>query len=77
MRMAMADVRHVVIGIEEALAPVIGDPLYIPLYEELRKQQDDLANAVPDGEPWTFTMPTSLVYLQNSSTPLPPLSDAE
>ena len=52
-------------------APVIGDPLYLPLYEELRRQQDDLANAVPEGEAWTFTLPTSLVYLENSSTPLP------
>lgn len=52
-------------------APVIGDPLFVPLYEELRKQQDDLAGAIPEGEPWTFTVPTSLVYLENSSTPLP------
>jgi hypothetical protein len=58
-------------------APVIGDPLYVPLYEELREQQDDLANAVPEGEAWTFTLPTSLVYLQNSSTPLPPLNNAD
>jgi hypothetical protein len=56
-------------------APVIGDPLFIPLHEELRKQQDDLANAKPEGKPWKFTLPTSLVYLQNSSTPLPPLND--
>lgn len=53
-------------------APVIGDPLFVPLYEELRKQQDDLAGATPEGEPWTFTVPTALVYLENSSTPLPP-----
>ena len=52
-------------------APVIGDPLFIPLYEELRRQQDDLENAIPDGDPWTFTLPTSLVYLENSNTPLP------
>jgi hypothetical protein len=55
-------------------APVIGDPLYLPLYEELHKQQDDLYGAVPDGEPWEFTVPTSLVYLHGSSTPLPELS---
>lgn len=58
-------------------APVIGDPLYIPLYEELRRQQDDLANATPEGESWTFTLPTSLVYLENSSTPLPQIQDNE
>jgi hypothetical protein len=55
-------------------SPVIGDPLYIPLYEELRKQQDDLYGAVPEGKPWEFTLPTSLVYLHGSSTPLPDLA---
>lgn len=52
-------------------APVIGDPLYLPIFEELHRQQDDRYGAVPDGEPWTFTLPTSLVYLHGSSTPLP------
>jgi hypothetical protein len=52
-------------------APVIGDPLYLPLYEEVRKQQDDLDGAKPEGKSWKFTVPTSLVYLENSSTPLP------
>jgi hypothetical protein len=55
-------------------APVIGDPLYIPLYEELRRQQDDLLNATAEGKPWTFTLPTSLVYLDNSNTPLPTIA---
>ena len=52
-------------------APVIGDPLYVPLYDELHRQQDDLEGATPDGPAWKFTVPTSLVYLENSSTPLP------
>jgi hypothetical protein len=52
--------------------PVIGDPLFIPLYQELREQTDDMANAVAEGEPWDFRLPTSLVYLEDSSTPLPP-----
>lgn len=56
-------------------APVIGDPLFIPLHEELRKQQDDLYNAVPEGEPWTFTLPTSLVYLDGSDATLPTFPD--
>jgi hypothetical protein len=56
-------------------APVIGDPLFIPLHEELRKQQDDLYNAVAEGEPWTFVLPTSLVYLEDSSTELPKFPD--
>jgi hypothetical protein len=54
-------------------APVIGDPLYLPMFEELHKQQDDLYGGVPDGEPWEFTLPTSLVYLEGSETPLPTL----
>jgi hypothetical protein len=51
--------------------PVIGDPLYLPLFEELHKQQDDLQNAKPEGEPWEFTVPTSLVWLQGSKDGLP------
>lgn len=52
-------------------SPVVGDPLFVPLYEELRRQQDDLDGATPEGESWKFTVPTSLVYLENSSTVLP------
>ena len=52
-------------------APVIGDPLYLPLFEELHRQQDDRYGAQPDGDPWTFTLPTSLVYLHGSTTALP------
>jgi hypothetical protein len=54
-------------------SPVIGDPLYLPLHEELRQQQDDLYGAEPEGDPWEFTVPTSLVYLHGSGTPLPDL----
>lgn len=56
-------------------APVIGDPLFIPLHEEMRKRQDDLYNAVPEGDPWTFVLPTSLVYLDDSGAPLPTFPD--
>lgn len=51
--------------------PVIGDPLFVPIYEEIRNKQDDLAKATPEGEPWEFELPTSLVYLQDSSSPIP------
>jgi len=60
---------------EGGQAPVIGDPLFIPLHEELRKQQDDLYNAVPEGEPWSFVLPTSLVYLEDSGATLPTFPD--
>lgn len=52
-------------------SPVIGDPLYLPLFEELHRQQDDRLGATPEGEAWTFTLPTSLVYLHGSTTALP------
>ncbi len=44
--------------------PVIDDPLYIALYEELKDQQDDLGNATPEGDPWKVVLPTTLVWLQ-------------
>ncbi|WAZ19151.1 hypothetical protein STRCI_000183 [Streptomyces cinnabarinus] len=55
-------------------APVIGDPLYLPLHDELRRRQDDRYGAEPEGEPWEFTIPTSLVYLHDSDTALPDLA---
>ncbi|HAW53098.1 MAG TPA: hypothetical protein DCX54_12330 [Flavobacteriales bacterium] len=48
-------------------APGINHPLYIPIHEELRNQQDDLNGAEPYGEPWDVVVPTSLVYLQKSA----------
>lgn len=51
--------------------PVIGDPLFIPIYEEIKNQQDDMANAVAEGKPWEYELPTSLVYLQDSASPIP------
>lgn len=51
-------------------APVIGDALYVPLYEEIREEQDSFAGSVPDGEPWRFALPTSLIYLESDNYPL-------
>jgi hypothetical protein len=55
------------------MSPVISDLLGIPLYEEVRQQTDNRLGGVPAGEPWEFTVPTSLVYLYGSETPLPDL----
>jgi len=55
-------------------APVIGDMLYLPIHEELRKQQDDRYHAVPEGEPWSFTVPTTLVLLHGGKDKLPDLA---
>ncbi|MGB3228821.1 MAG: hypothetical protein WBB02_12690 [Saprospiraceae bacterium] len=48
-------------------APVIGDDLYLPIYEELRNQTDEYYKAVPEGEPWEYVLPTSLIYLQEDA----------
>lgn len=58
---------------EGGASPAVGDPLYLPLHEELRQQQDDLYGAQAEGDAWEFTVPTSLVYLHGSETPLPDL----
>lgn len=54
-------------------SPVIGDSLYLPLYEEVRSRQDDLAGATPVGESWEFSLPTSLIYLETAGNPLEPM----
>lgn len=51
--------------------PVIGDPLFLPVFEEIKKQQDDIENATAEGKPWEFTLPTNLIYLHDSSSKLP------
>ncbi len=55
-------------------APVLGDPLYIPLHEEMRRAQDDRYGGVPEGEPWEFIVPTTLVYLHGSRDQLPAMN---
>lgn len=45
-------------------APTIDDPLYRSIADELRAQTDDLAAAMPEDTPWEFTVPTTLVWLQ-------------
>ncbi|MET8093392.1 hypothetical protein [Micromonospora sp. NPDC005220] len=44
--------------------PTIDDPLYKSVADEVRAQTDDLAGALPEGSPWEFTVPTTLVWLQ-------------
>ena len=50
--------------------PTIEDKegLYISITEELRNQTDDLNGAKPEGDPWEFTLPTTLVWLQPDAT---------
>jgi hypothetical protein len=48
--------------------PTLESPLYESVAEELRRQTDDLFGATPEGEPWEFKLPTTLVWLQPDST---------
>ena len=48
--------------------PTLDSPLYVSLAQEFRNQTDDLAGAVPEGAPWEFTLPTTLVWLQPDGT---------
>jgi hypothetical protein len=48
--------------------PTINDPLFRAIADELRAQTDDLAGAVPEGDPWEYTVPTTLVWLQPDGT---------
>lgn len=52
-------------------SPAVGDPLFIPLYEEIRDTQDNLQDAVAEGKPYRYNLGTQLVYLQDSSSALP------
>lgn len=47
--------------------PTLESGLYESLAEELRGQTDDLAGAKPEGEPWEYTLPTTLTWLQPDS----------
>jgi hypothetical protein len=45
-------------------APLLDDPRYVSIADELRNQTDDLEGATPDGPPWPVVIPTTLVWLQ-------------
>lgn len=48
--------------------PTLDSDLYISIADETRDQTDDLAGATPEGTPWEFTVPTTLVWLQKDGT---------
>jgi hypothetical protein len=48
--------------------PTLDSPLYVSLAQEFQNATDDLAGAVPEGDPWEFTLPTTLVWLQPDGT---------
>jgi hypothetical protein len=49
-----------------AHAPVLGDPLYVPIVEEIAESTGlSLSEKKPYGEPWTYSVPTDLVLLES------------
>ncbi|MEU7820896.1 hypothetical protein [Catellatospora sp. NPDC049133] len=40
------------------------DLMYTSIVDEIKGQTDDLAGATPEGDPWDYTVPTTLVWLQ-------------
>lgn len=44
--------------------PPISSPLYLPIADELAERLDRPGAEIPQGEPWTVRIPTSLVHLR-------------
>lgn len=54
-------------------APVIGDPLYLPISTEIAESKDQpIDQGIPYGEPWKYTIPTSLVMLDDDAKDIRP-----
>lgn len=45
--------------------PTISSPLYLPIADEIAERLDRPGDEVPQGEPWTVRIPTSLVHLRS------------
>ncbi len=43
--------------------PVVGDPLYVSIAQEIRNQQGADTGGVPEGKPWKVRLPTTLTIL--------------
>ncbi|NGM84207.1 hypothetical protein G5B47_17480 [Paenibacillus sp. 7124] len=48
--------------------PTLDSDLYVSITEEMRNQTDDIAGAKPEGAPWEFSLPTTLVWIQPDSS---------
>jgi hypothetical protein len=45
--------------------PPISSPLYLPIADELAERLDRPGDEIPQGDPWTVRVPTSLVHLRD------------
>lgn len=49
--------------------PILDDRLYVSIVDEIESAEDtSLEDATPYGDPWTYTLPTTLVILQPDAT---------
>jgi hypothetical protein len=44
--------------------PTISSPLYLPIADEIAERLDRPGDEIPQGDPWTVRIPTSLVHLR-------------
>jgi hypothetical protein len=55
--------------------PVVGDPRYFAIVDEIKESLDAPDGGIPDGDPWQVKVPTSLVILDDTGQ-LPSWPDA-
>jgi hypothetical protein len=48
--------------------PVISDPLYVPIIEEIKERDQAPGDEIPQGDPWDVRLPTTLVILRKEDT---------
>ncbi|MBN8214323.1 MAG: hypothetical protein J0M09_15465 [Xanthomonadales bacterium] len=48
--------------------PAISSPLYLPIADEIAERLDRPGDEIPQGDPWTVRIPTSLVHLRADDT---------
>lgn len=49
--------------------PIISDLLYVSIITEIKSKTNKYATALPEGEPWTYRVPTTLVVLPGEPLP--------
>ena len=55
---------HLRRDLERRPLPTISSPLYLPIADEIAERLDRPGDEVPQGDPWTVRVPTSLVKLR-------------
>lgn len=50
--------------------PIPGDSFWVSIVDEIKEQQGQFESGTPEGDPWIYKMPTSLVYLDDVAAKL-------